>query len=232
MVIYNNNYVHFDIKPENILILHNLILKISDFSTLKKIDMNVSDLKIPGGTPGYLSPEYYLQDRISREDAQKQDFFALGASLFTLKFGFSFMKVRRHKEEQKKIIADSIIDQIMRNMNYINSSKTADEEFIDLLLKLIQYKAEDRYNLENIYRNKWLNKDLKYIYNCADNFDIDEEKFLMELQKLDFLIEKEKIFKTYKKLMNQVNQVNDNSKEKNSKKINNEHKFRFKKKKI
>ena len=56
--------IHFDIKPENLLITSGLILKISDFSFLKIVKQGDEKFKIPGGTHSYVSPEYYNRAKI------------------------------------------------------------------------------------------------------------------------------------------------------------------------
>ena len=61
--------------------------------------------------------------------------------------------------------------------------------------KLVNFKPGERYNFEQLYRNKWLNKNWEYIDNVVANFENDEEKLLMELQKQDFIIRKEKNIK-------------------------------------
>ena len=49
-------------------------------------------------------------------------------------------------------------------MNLIKSGKLSDKDFINFLCSLIQFKPEDRPNFEEIYFNKWLNKDSEDIY--------------------------------------------------------------------
>jgi serine/threonine protein kinase len=57
-ILVDNNSVHFDIKPENLLMSMNLIIKLTDFSLLKEVK-NIKDsyldVKIPGGTRGYIA---------------------------------------------------------------------------------------------------------------------------------------------------------------------------------
>ena len=180
-----NNYVHFDVKPDNILITVNLNLKLSDFSILKRVDDNVDDFKIPGGTAGYMTPEYYLNQKLTSEGARTQDYFALGSTLFLLKYGIPFLRYRKY--EDKKLIADRVVDILFRNFNYLETRELIDDELINFLTRLLNYKPEDRYSFEQIYRNKWLNKNFEYIDDVLASFENDEEKLLMEFQKQDFI---------------------------------------------
>ena len=188
-ILDRNDYCHFDIKPENLLISINLVLKLSDFSLIKKLEGD--RMKIPGGTQGYVTPEYYLDKNISIDNAKKQDYFALGSSLFKIKFGIPLINFKKY--EDKKMNADRVIDILERSINYIKRKKCTDNDFCDFLINLIQYKPNDRPTFEKIIRNKWLNKDNKELEKVIATFENDEEKLIMELQKKDFLnpIEKE-----------------------------------------
>ena len=236
-ILDRNYYIHFDLKPENLLITINLVLKLTDFSLLKKVQDKDNNIKIPGGTPGYLSPEYYIERNVSPEDARKQDYFALGSTLFFLKYGFDLLKYK--KSEDKIIIANQIIDSLQKNISYIKSQKITDKDFVDFLCSLISYRPKDRPSFEQIYRNKWLNKDSDKLEEILYGFENDEDKLIMELQKNDYLIKKEKdlnINQNYEK--DNQNNLNQEEKEKikiilenNKKNDNNPCRFRFKKKK-
>ena len=213
-----NDYVHFDIKPDNILITANLVLKLSDFSILKKLDYKVEEFKIPGGTPGYITPEYYEKQKISPEYIKSQDYFGLGSTLFYLKFGKQFLKYKKY--EDKKLIADRLVDILIRNNNFIEKQKLMDKDLIYFFLKLIKVKPHERFNFEELYRNKWLNKNLDNLDNVVANFETDEEKLLLELQKQDFIIKKSQIIKENTDRINRDNKKEDKPGGK---------KFRFKK---
>ena len=60
------------------------------------------------------------------------------------------------------------------------------------IIDLLQCNPKDRPCFEKIYRNKWLNKDLDICEDVARTYERAEEKLLMEFQKLDFLIRKDK----------------------------------------
>ena len=85
----------------NILITLNLNIKLSDFSLLTKVNEN-ENLKIPGGTPGYVSREYYDKQKISKVDLQKQDYFSLGSTLFYLKYGENMLDYDEDNITRKK----------------------------------------------------------------------------------------------------------------------------------
>ena len=201
-----NDFVHFDIKPENLLITVNLILKLSDFTLLRKIN---GRMQLPGGTQGYMTPEYYIKKDVSPDDARKQDYFALGSSLFILKYGIQLLRFKKY--DDSKMNYDRIISLLEKNIAFIKSQKLTDKKFMNFLINLIMYKPEERPSFEQIYRNNWLNKNNKELEQTIMAFETDEEKLIEELQKKDFIIKKEKII---------------NNKEKNTNQI----KFRFKKK--
>ena len=188
-ILNRNCCVHFDIKPENILITLNLIVKLSDFSLLTKIKESEKS-KIPGGTPGYVSREYYDKKELAKEELEKQDYFALGSSIFYLKYGEIMLEYDKYSDPLMN--KDRITDLLHKRIDYIKSRPFADNDFINFLLSLIQYNPEERPIFEHIYRNKWLNKNLDIIKSVIMGNEADEEKLIMELQKSDFLKMKEK----------------------------------------
>ena len=227
-----NYYVHNDIKPENILVTYNLIVKLTDFSLLRKVQNN--ETKIPGGTPGYLSPEYYINKQVNSEVARKQDYFALGSTLYFLKYGEYMLKLKKYDDEYKILTADDIVKLLEQNRNNIKSKKSSDEEFINFLCSLIEYKPEDRPLFEDIYRNVWLNSNSEQINNIYSIIQNDEEKMIMELQKSDFLIKKEKEIENYLNSKNENELKNKKNKTIKKDTINKKkdklYRFRFKKK--
>ena len=183
------NFVHFDIKPENLLITINLNIKISDFSLLTKVN-DGEKVKIPGGTQGYLTEEYFRKEKVSSDVARKQDYFALGSTLFYLKFGEPLINYQKFDEPM--INADRIVDILHKKIAFIQSRKVIEQGLIDFLKSLIEYKPADRPTFEKIFRNKWLNKNREIIDLIVYANENDEEKVIMELQKSDFLINKQK----------------------------------------
>lgn len=226
--VLNRNYlVHYDLKPDNLLIAINLILKLSDFDLLRKVKDEGTN--IPGGTPGYITPEYYIERNVTSEEARKQDYFALGSTLFFLKFGKQMLNYK--KTDNNKSNSYKIIDGISKSISKIQSSNPTDKDFIDFLISLIQYKPQHRPSFEQIYRNKWLNKDIEYLDKIFSAYEKDEEKLILEFQKNDFLMKKEKDLDMYSYQEKNENFITDqNQIEKNEIKHEKPCRFRFKKK--
>ena len=173
-------YVHFninDINPENLLINNNLVKKLSVYSLLRQ----VKKVKISG-----ITMEYYENPNETSDKAKKEDYFGLGLTLFLLRYGQKLSGYKQYK--------DIIEDYWKQNeilIPYINSHDlTGDQNCIDFLCSLISPFPKYRPSFEEIYRNKWLNKDTEITEEIVSGFGNEEEKLVMELQKEDYLIKK------------------------------------------
>mgnify|MGYP002626269953 CR=1 FL=1 len=196
-ILERNEFAYFDLKPDNMLISKNLILKISDFSFLINLKETKENIKIPERTEGYLSPEFYSGKTVDAETAKKQDYFALGSSIFLLKTGEQLLKYPKSPDE--KMMESRIIDLMQRDIAHIRSFPEMNRDFVDFLCNLIQYIPEERPTFEEIYRNKWLNENKEEISLISNSYtDEEENKLMIELIKSDFLIEKRKIVKNTK----------------------------------
>ena len=88
--------------------------------------------------------------------------------------------------------ADFMIKLIERAIDKIKSTKSNDKDFNEFLINLIQYKTENRSSFEEIYRNKWLNKNWNKILEIKKNSISEEKNLIIELDKSQFLFEKNK----------------------------------------
>ena len=195
--LYQGDLVHFDIKPDNILMFLGLETKLIDFTFLRKLDPKIPQ-RIPGGTPGYLTPEYFNNsgELLDNDSLRKQDYFALGATLYNLKYGKKFIdNYKDLKYSNNNYNLYNSINYIQRAMNTIRSQPFQDKEFDDFLCNLVQYVPEERPDFENIIRNKWLNRNAKEIKKIVDLNGFDEENLLLELRKSDFIFDYEEKYR-------------------------------------
>ena len=120
-----------------------------------------------------------------------------------IKMGNQMLKYRKFNDD--KMTEDRIIDLLQRDIANIQSHPLIDNDFKSFLCNLIQYIPEERPSFEEIYRNKWLNKNgdvIELIINSYIEGEEEENRLLKELLKSDFLLEKQEITKDRKKKAN------------------------------
>jgi len=78
---HDQNMIHRDIKPDNILVTSNGVVKVADFGLAKAIDEDVSMTQsgTGRGTPLYMAPE---QARNAKHVDLRTDIYALGCTLY------------------------------------------------------------------------------------------------------------------------------------------------------
>ena len=80
---HRNMVVHRDVKPANIMILHNGLVKMTDFGIAKMMAMGMTQAGQILGTPNYMSPEQVK----GRQIDGRSDIFSLGVILYELVTG-------------------------------------------------------------------------------------------------------------------------------------------------
>ncbi|KAL3333095.1 hypothetical protein AABB24_033257, partial [Solanum stoloniferum] len=89
----NNKIIHLDIKPQNILLDHDLNAKVSDFGLSKLVGKDESKIVTAmRGTPGYLAPEW-LNEVIT----EKVDVYSFGVVILEIICGRK--NLDRHQDE-------------------------------------------------------------------------------------------------------------------------------------
>ena len=193
---FQGNLIHFDIKPDNMLIFKGLEIKIIDFSFLKKLSPDKVG-RIPGGTFGYESPDYFKNCEYNYDTLQKQDYYALGMTIYFLKYGISPMQDFRQggSLDSNTIRSNITYEAIEKARQMIKCQKYQDKDFTEFLFNLIQFKSNDRLNFEEIKRNKWLNKNTNIIKKIKYMNLTDEDSIILELQKSDFIVNNTKSYR-------------------------------------
>ena len=196
------NLLHGDIKPSNILIFNNYIMKICDYSLTIPIPSKKQKMKINCGTREYSSYESYSEE-INIDQAGKSDIFSIGCILYNLQFKESIIKTKiidehslknnnnklkndKNKKDKKntnKEENDEIKYMIEKGIKKEKECQFYSEEMRNYAIKLLNVFPEDRFNAKEALDDKWLNEDMEKLKEI--NYINQEEhntKLLIELQ--------------------------------------------------
>ena len=196
------NLLHGDIKPSNILIFNNYIMKICDYSLTIPIPSKKKKMKINCGTREYSSYESYSEE-INIDQAGKSDIFSIGCILYNLQFKESIIKTKisdehslknnnnklkndKNKKDKKntnKEENNEIKYMIEKGIKKEKECQFYSEEMRNYAIKLLNVFPEDRFNAKEALDDKWLNEDMEKLKEI--NYINQEEhntKLLIELQ--------------------------------------------------
>ena len=164
--IHNNNIVHRDIKPDNILLELNNTIKICDFGVSKEIKQGklINDAC---GTPAFIAPEILKDEPY---DPYKTDIWSCGVVLFAMITGFFPFRGINERELNESILSG----------NY-PKIKDIPEELRNLMDRLLEINPDKRINIEEILNHKWLE-------SCDNNVNIftNAEKIMYGKLKIDY----------------------------------------------
>jgi serine/threonine protein kinase len=131
---HQHNVVHRDVKPANIMVTKEGVVKVVDFGIARLTDMSMTQPNMMIGSRAYMSPQLYKGERA---DA-RSDIWAVGVSLYEL---LAF---------KRPFIGDSEAE-LMFHIIYekpedlLSLSPECTEELAPIVNKMLEKKSEDRY---------------------------------------------------------------------------------------
>ena len=152
--LQKNNIAHRDIKPQNILIFPNDIVKITDLGEAKNISTNLDKAFTVRGSELYMSPLLYNAlknaDKEVKHNVFKSDVFSLGyCILFAMCLTVRAIECLREVENMRSI----------RNLVNKNVDKTKySSELVNVILKMIEIDENKRYDfieLNEVIKKQW-----------------------------------------------------------------------------
>jgi serine/threonine-protein kinase ULK/ATG1 len=146
--LYNNNIVHRDIKPRNILLTSNRrVLKIADFGFARQVAQENHMYQTVCGSPLYMAPEI-----IKKSDYNNQtDLWSLGMILFEILYGFHPFHNCKSIPELKSVISNEEII-----IPPVDTRNEVSEECLDFLRKLLQKDVLHRFTWEQFFDHPWV----------------------------------------------------------------------------
>ncbi|MFA7230049.1 MAG: protein kinase [Victivallaceae bacterium] len=133
--IHKQGILHRDIKPGNIMLTRNHVVKLTDFGIAKTIDSEMTISSDIMGSPAYMSPEAFVN--ASKSD-QRSDIFSLGVLAYELFTGskpfkgFTVTEIMRSINNEKPVDPRKLVPDLPETIQHI-------------LGKMVNKRPEDRF---------------------------------------------------------------------------------------
>ena len=146
--IIKHNYVHLDVKFENIIIskIKPIKIKIIDLAFCKKLDKK-NHLPNVIGTKGYVSPEVLMYKRYFHNT----DVWSLGVVLYGLLTDKPLLSDTKNFLTMLQELQKFEISDISSDLDKLDSSAS------DLITSMLQKNPASRITLKNILKHKFIN---------------------------------------------------------------------------
>ncbi|MHB8608855.1 MAG: protein kinase domain-containing protein [Candidatus Acidiferrales bacterium] len=131
---HQHNVVHRDVKPANIMVTKEGVVKVVDFGIARLTDMSMTQPNMMIGSRAYMSPQLYKGERA---DA-RSDIWALGVSLYEL---LAFKRPFTGDSEAELMF--HIIYEKPEDL--LSLSPECTEELAPIVSKMLEKKSEDRF---------------------------------------------------------------------------------------
>jgi eukaryotic-like serine/threonine-protein kinase len=131
---HQHNVVHRDVKPANIMVTKEGVVKVVDFGIARLTDMSMTQPNMMIGSRAYMSPQLYKGERA---DA-RSDIWAVGVSLYEL------LAFRRPftGDSEAELMFHIIYE---KPEDLLGLSPECTEELVPIVNKMLEKKSEDRY---------------------------------------------------------------------------------------
>eukprot|EP00842_Homolaphlyctis_polyrhiza_P004360 jgi/Hompol1/4925/HPOL_004029-RA len=151
LYLHSQGIAHRDIKPGNMLITSDGILKITDFGVAETFDIYSSKpmtSEIFAGTHQFLSPE--IAEGASDFDSEKVDVWACGVTLYYMISG----KLPFEFDSETNLL--DLYDKIIKGDYVIPAEATNHPSLVQLLHCMLEKKPEQRISVSQVLKHDWV----------------------------------------------------------------------------
>ncbi|KAI9750760.1 MAG: hypothetical protein M4579_006317 [Chaenotheca gracillima] len=167
--LHAQGIVHRDIKPDNCLVTHDDVLKVSDFGVSEMFEKQSQMLTAKSaGSPAFLPPELCVAKH-GDISGRAADIWSIGVTLYCLRFGRIPFEKTGILELYESIRSDSP-----------SFEPDTEPDFVDLLNKLLEKDPTKRITMSELKEHPWVTKNgtdplLSTEENIADLVELPTE---------------------------------------------------------
>ncbi|KAI0437166.1 kinase-like domain-containing protein [Xylaria telfairii] len=167
--LHAQGIIHRDIKPDNLLLTEDDVLKIVDFGVSEMFEKsNEMMTNKSAGSPAFLPPEL-CQAKHGDVSGKAADVWSMGVTLYCLKYG------------ELPFNGNSVLDmyKAIRD-DPVSLPDEEDPDFVDLITRILDKNNSTRITLPEIRNHPWVTKNgndplLSEVENCADMVETPNE---------------------------------------------------------
>lgn len=152
LYVHSKGIVHRDIKPSNLLIDGNNSIKISDFGISCFVsEISKDDNMATIGTPAFIAPEVLSLEEKTGKIGFEVDLWSVGVTLYCLYYG----KLPFNGNNEYELYNDILS---RKHFDLFDGGVDDNDGFNDLVMKLLEKKADKRMKLENIMKHRFMRR--------------------------------------------------------------------------
>jgi len=179
--LHSQRICHGDIKPENILIGDDGVLKLGDFGLSHFMSKGQSSrvFNEKDGTPAFQAPECLIEAEDHKFSLYPTDIWALGVTLYQVKYGY--LPFFANEEEK-------LMEKIKKEPVNLPSSES-DQDFINLVHALLDKDPLKRIKVEQLCVHPWITdrgrlEEIPYDFIPTNVTESEEKKAMSRLIKM------------------------------------------------
>jgi serine/threonine protein kinase len=173
--LHENDIMHRDLKPGNILINENCDIKLGDFGSSRIITPSIKEVTPQIGTKWYKAPEIIFGKKDYGKYVDIWSFGCLAAELFMFEplfpgntdfemVNFIFSLLGYSQEDEEVLKPQIKFEYIDAKENSLQTTlDCADSDFIDLLKKMLVLNYEKRISINEVLEHEFLKSDKEYM---------------------------------------------------------------------